>query len=381
MVQQKSEKLALVLTGGGARGAYQVGVLKYVSEIVPDPKFKILLGSSAGAINVSALASQRGSFQAAVHEMELVWKHLTIDQVMKIGILSLGRKVLLWIVNLTFGGIWGRPLTNSLIDTTPLKQLIHDIYRPDIVAEKIERGDIEAIAVTATEIATASSVTFVQAKEHKQWMRAKRRSEPAKITAEHVLASAAIPFFFKAVRIGLRQYVDGSVRSSTPLSPAARLGATKIFSIGVRKSTSASDIFREQGDVVEDEPSASDIAGLVLNSLFSDAVDADAEHLQRINQLVKDSGEDLAAKSVAMRPIEVFLARPSEDIGKVAKEFLSSVPWVLRYLLRGLGGEKSKSSDVVSYMMFDGKYAARLIDMGYKDALNQSAQIKAFFNI
>jgi NTE family protein len=248
-----------------------------------------------------------------------------------------------------------------------------------VVSRAIESGKLEVLAITATEIRTASSVTFVQAKAHKPWLRSKRRSEVAVITAQHILASSAIPFLFKAIPIGTLQYIDGSVRSSTPLSPAARLGATKIFSIGVRRFTEPVVLKIHKSLEVDPEPTASDIAGLILNSLFSDSLDSDAEHLIRINQLVKESGAALAANAVAMRPIEVFLARPSEDIGEVAKKFRHKLPFFLRYLLRGLGGEKARSNDVLSYLLFDGEYAKYLIDMGYRDAKAREDELAEFF--
>ncbi len=372
------EKLALVLTGGGARGAYQIGVLKYLAEVHPNADFKILLGSSAGAINASALASQKGSFRESVNELERFWTTLKIAQVIKIDVWSLLKRSGFWLFNLIFGGITGKPMVSSLIDSSPLRQLIFDVYNPDIVKDAIDSGKLDTLAIQATEIATASSVTFVQSLNHKPWRRAKRRSELTSITHKHILASSAIPFLFKNVRIGKRYYLDGSVKSHTPLSPAARLGATKIFSIGVRKLADPNQFLSHDMQEEDPKPNFGQIAGLVLNSMFSDALDSDADHLERMNDLINVNPQ-AALNTVNMRPIDVCVIRPSEDIGQIASQYVSRLPIVLRYLLRGIGSEQKKSSDVVSYLLFDGLYAKHLMKMGYEDAKKQHDQLAKFF--
>ena len=376
-----TQKRALVLTGGGARGAYQVGVLKYIAENIDDPEFKILLGSSAGAINVATLASHEGSFQESVSEMERVWSSLQIHDVLKIDFFSLLKMALVWPVSLLISSFAGHPLVSSLIDSSPLRNLIFKIFKPEVVTRSIESGRLETLAIVATEVSTASSVTFVQSKEHHPWRRANRRSVATKISHKHVLASSAIPVIFKSIRIGQKQYLDGSVRSNTPLSPAARLGATEIFSIGVRKVAALQEKnFDEFGSSeFEAEPTVAQVGGLILNALFSDSLDSDADHLKRINELLVHVDQKVALDVAGMKPIQVELVRPSEDIGKIAKQFTHRLPFFLRLLLRSLGSEKSDSSDIVSYLLFDAAYARHLIDLGYRDATAQRQRILAFF--
>lgn len=369
-------KRALVLTGGGARGAYQAGVLKFVAEHVEDPEFKILLGSSAGAINVAALASSEGTFKDSVAHMEHVWSTLQMKDVLLVDFWSLAKMVLSWLANLCLSGILGRSFAGSLIDSSPLRTLIFKLFKPEVVSAAIESGKLEALAITATEVSTASSVTFVQAKSYTGWKRFNRRSEVTKINHKHILASSAIPFLFKSVRIGHKQYLDGSVRSTTPLGPAARLGATEIFSIGVRKVNTEDQAASDE--VFESEPSMSQIGGLVLNSLFSDSLDSDAAHLNRINELLGLVDLAAAYQIAGMKPIDVHLVRPSQDIGKIAKEHLHRLPVFLRWLLKNAGSEKSESSDIVSYLLFDAEYAKSLIELGYRDATAKKDEILAF---
>lgn len=356
-----------------------MGVLKYLSEQVADPEFKILLGSSAGAINVAALASQTENFKQSVENMVHIWSNIRIEQVLRIDFLSLSRMAFSWIFNLLFSGLTGKSIVNSLIDSTPLRSLIFQIFKPEKVKANLESGKFETLAVVATEVSSASSVTFVQGQNHNQWKRANRRSEAAVISHKHILASSAIPFLFKSIRIGHRQFLDGSVRSNTPLSPAARLGATEIFSIGVRKVAAPSNPINLQSAEFESEPTVAQIAGLVLNSLFSDSLDSDADHLVRINQLLTHVDHDMAQRTVGMKPINVFLLRPSEDIGKIAKQYSYCLPFFLRLLLRSLGSEKSQSSDIVSYLLFDSRYAKHLIDLGYRDAEKAKTEMLQFF--
>jgi NTE family protein len=378
-----SAKRALVLTGGGARGAYQVGVLKYIAEHIEDPEFKILVGSSAGAINISAYASHDGNFKDSVANMERLWSSLKIQDVLKIGFLSLLKTAILWPISILQSGVSGRPLISSLIDTTPLRALIFKFFSPTNIKSSLESGRFETLAIIATEVSSASSVTFVQSKlPFKAWTRSKRRSESTRITHKHILASSAIPLLFKSIRINRRQYLDGSIRSTTPLSPAARLGATEIFSIGVRKNLSSVEQNLElatRSRQPENEPTVSQIGGLILNSIFSDSLDSDAEHLKRINRLLEHVDKKAANDAVGMKQIEVCLVRPSEDLGSVAKNFTYRLPPFLRFMMRSLGSEQSKSNDIASYLLFDAEYAKYLINLGYKDASEQRENVLAFF--
>lgn len=368
---------ALVLTGGGARGAYQAGVLKFIGEHIPEARFETLLGSSSGAINVAGVASHRGALSSAGPHLATLWRDLHIDQVFRVDAISIFSIAARWVYDLVLGGIFGRPQAQSLVDTSPLRKLLADLVRFDSIASAIASGELRHVGVTATEVQTGSAVTFVQSKERVSWQRARRRAQPEALTVEHIMASSAIPLLFPSVLVNNRRYVDGCIRSSTPLSPAARLGAEKIFAVGVRRYYTA-----EQGNnwwkrpaEPETSPSAAQLGALVLNSLFSESLDADVEHLERLNELVADMPND----GTRMRKIDVVVIRPSEDLGALAREFDHELPWLIRYLLRGLGSEKGDSGDILSYLLFVPAYTQRLIDLGYRDAKAEERRIREFF--
>jgi NTE family protein len=371
-------KKALVLTGGGARGAYQAGVLKFIGENIPHAQFESLLGSSSGAINTAGVASHKGNVvQAGSHLAEL-WQDLSIEQVFRVDTFSILKIGVRWLFDLTLGGLFGRPLAHSLVDTSPLRALLEKLVRFDRIAEAIAEGKLVHVGVTATEVNSGSAVTFVQSKEKINWQRARRRGQNATLSVEHIMASAAIPLLFPSVLVNNRQYVDGSIRSTAPLSPAARLGCERIFAIGVRRYYTAElgNNFWMSPQKPEARPSVSQLGALVLNSLFSESLDADVEHLERLNDLVGDQREGAGRK---MRPIQVLVIRPSEDLGAMAMDHIHELPWLIRYLLRGLGTERGNSSDILSYLLFVPSYSRRLIELGYKDAQAEERRIREFF--
>jgi len=377
-----SVRRALVLTGGGARGAYQVGVLKFIGEKIPEARFEILVGSSAGAINIGILASESGKLHEGAKRLESVWGNLVITQVLRVDMYSLLKSACTWLFDLILGGFFGRTHARSLIDTTPLRKLLVELYQPATVEKALSSGEIRSLAITATEVSTGSAVTFVQGELNNPWKRSRRRSVLCKIGPEHLYASSAIPFLFSPTLVNKRQYVDGSVRATAPFGPAARLGADRILAIGVRKMETK-QVPAESGpaETAEKAPSPSAIGGLVLNSLFFDNLDSDAEHLERINKLLEDFRrvDPEAGAQSAMRPIRVTVVRPSEDLGVVAGKYHSRLPLFLRYLLRGLGSEESRSSDVMSYLLFDKGYTQHLMVTGYRDAAAAEAELRAFF--
>jgi len=278
---------------------------------------------------------------------------------------------------LIFGGLIGKPMARSLVDTSPLRRLLQGLMRPDNIEAAIESGQLQSVAVTATEVYSGYAVTFVQSSKNRRWLRARKRSENTKITVDHIMASAAIPMLFPSVIIDKRRYVDGCIRSSQPLSPATRLGAEKIFSIGVRKYQTPDPSGGSTFEVAKREapPTTATLAALILNSLFSESLDSDVEHLERLNTMIQapQSG------SFGMRQIDVLTIRPSEDLGRLATQFHSKLPLLVRYLLRGLGSEQGESSDILSYLLFVPEYANTLVDLGYKDAKAEDAKIRAFF--
>jgi NTE family protein len=367
--------LAIVLSGGGARGAYQAGILKYIGEKFPHAHFDILVGSSSGAINVAGLASFRGKLSLAGIEVAKLWESLRITQVFRVDAFSLLKMAFRWTADLIFGGIYGRPIGNSLVDTKPLRTLLDSIMKPDQIHQALVNSELKSIAMTATEVFTGSAVTFVQSRSYQPWKRARRRSENAILSADHVMASAAIPLLFPSQLVGPRQYVDGCIRSTAPLGPAARLGARKILAIGVRKHVPVPE---EPPTRTERRPSAAKLASLILNSLFSESLDADAEHLERLNKVVQRLGDHHA--EVGMKMIDILVLRPSEDLGEIASQYHRELPVLVRYLLRGLGSEQGGSGDILSYLMFVPGYTRRLIDLGYSDARAEHSRLEEFFS-
>jgi NTE family protein len=367
---------ALVLTGGGARGAYQAGVLKYIAENIPDAHFETLVGSSSGAINIAGLASFGGNMAKAGPAVAELWSQLHMDEVFRTDIFSLASIGLRWLYDLTLGGFFGKPAAHYLVDTDPLRKLLTRIYRPHAVREALKSGRLRSVAVSATEVYTGNLVTFMQTEHHKAWHRARRHAENTELTVEHIMASAAIPMLFPSVLVGNRQYVDGCIRSTSPLGPATRLGAEKILAIGVRRY-----YMRDTGNFHEDprvkkepQPSAAQLGALVLNSLFAEALDADVEHLERLNSMLPEQRDG----SFGMRKIDVLVIRPSEDLGELAKHYQKLVPPVVRFLLRGLGSEQGESSDILSYLLFVPEFLEKLVKLGYEDARAEHNRLEQF---
>lgn len=374
---ERLQNRALVLTGGGARGAYQAGVLKYLAENIPEAHFETLIGSSSGAINVAGVASYRGDIQRAGPEIARLWSELEIRDVFRVDFLSIFRIGLRWIFDLTVGGIFGRPIAHSLVDTSPLRKLLTRLIRPDNIQDAIEKGDLRHVAVSATEVYSGSLVTFVQSKSAKNWQRARRRSKQTTLSVEHIMASSAIPMLFPSVLLQNRRYVDGCIRSTAPLGPAARLGAEKIFAVGVRRyyTKEIGNHFDVEPSEPEPDANVAQLGALILNSLFSESLDSDVDHLERLNSMVATQ----ATGNFAMRKIDVMVIRPSEDLGALAQQFHDELPLLVRYLLRGLGSERGNSSDILSYLLFVPKFTTKLIDLGYHDAREEHQRIKQFF--
>jgi NTE family protein len=261
------------------------------------------------------------------------------------------------------------------VDTRPLRDLMTGIYKPEVVANAIRTGLLRSVAVSATEVYSGSLVTFIQSQEKKLWQRARRRSENTILGVDHILASAAIPLLFPSVVVNNRQYVDGCIRSTSPLSPAMRLGADKVLAIGVRRY-----YMRETGNLfgmpakVEPKPSMAQLGALVLNSLFAESLDADVEHLERLNAILPQQREG----SFGMRQVQSLVLRPSEDLGELAKHFKRRIPPMVRFLLRGLGSERGNSSDMLSYLMFVPEYLGTLVELGYADARQEHDRLAKF---
>lgn len=364
--------VGLVLTGGGARGAYQAGVLRAVAEALdPGPvPFEVLAGTSAGALNVAAMAGEPEDFRRITRKMWDLWASLSPSDVFRTDPLTLTRTGVQWIADLGLGGLSGGR-GRSLLDTAPLAEQLDRFLDLRPLPEHLARGTLRGVAVSATRYDTGLGVTFFAGPPNLPvWTRRTRIAVRAELRLEHVLASSAIPVFFPAVQVDGAWYGDGCVRAGTPLSPAIHLGADRILGIGVQPSG-------PRGGAGEaGYPSKAQLAGLLLDALFLDALEADVERAQRINRTLALLGPE-ARESTPLRHIEVLAVQPSVDLGDLGREAHVRFPPMLRHLLAGLGATEREGWDLLSYLAFDGAYTQPVLDAGYRDGVEQIAGIRA----
>ena len=379
--------LGLVLTAGGARGAYQAGVLRRIAELPslrdrPSP-FAIVTGASAGAINGAYLAARSGDFRGGSRALADLWARLAVHDVFRTDLGSLGCVSLRWLRDLSLGGLVGAGSVSALLDTTPLFELLRDGLRLEGIGASIAAGHLYAVAVSATSYHSGRSFTFVQGRPgHPVWTRSRRVALSTELTHEHVSASAAIPIVFPPVRIrtapsGECFFGDGALRLVTPLSPAIRLGAKRVFAIGVRCAGAAAalqeaEIPAAHNGVEMGEPPMAQICGVFLNALFLDHLDADVDHLKRMNEIAE------AIPSSPLAVVKPLVVSPSSDLALVAAAFAHKMPRAVRYVMEGLGTPNAQSADLMSYLLFDSTYTRALLDIGYQDAGARIDEIEQF---
>lgn len=370
---EEHSTMALVLTGGGARGAYQAGAIKALHEIhgreVKEIPFKILCGTSAGSLNVAYLASQANRFPAAVRRLTQLWCTLTTDKIYESSFSSLSVIGFRLIAELLSGGFIKTKKSRSLLDTSPLRRLI-DRYVPfENIEKNIQSGVLEGIAITAVNYSNGFSRVFYQSKDTTQpWRRFRRFGEPAFIRKEHVLASSAIPILFPPVLIDDHYYGDGSLRNYTPLSAGIKLGAEKLIIIGVRRDEHL------QPPTNGRMPTFARVISLILNSVLLDAIDLDYERLNRINHTLTQLRSD---GTTPLKPIKSLMIRPSCNIGEIAEEESGAMPKTVSHLIKGLGTKK-EAADLISYLLFEPSFTTRLVKLGYDDTMNRRAEIESF---
>lgn len=370
-------ELALVLSGGGARAAYQAGLLKGIAERCPELEVPILTGVSAGAINALYLAAQEASFGAAVDGLVRHWSGLSPEQVFRVDVRSLGKNVLRWGARLVSGGMRAAPQVRGLVDTAPLRAFLRQVLgvRDEPIPgieRNLEQGRLKAVALITTSYTTGQTIVWVQGRDIQLWERPNRRSRQARLTVEHAMASAALPIFFPAIQLGDEWFGDGGIRLAAPLSPALHLGASRILAISTRYNRSVSEADRPS---ITGYPPPAQVVGVLLNAIFLDLIDQDAIRLERMNRLLRKLPEE---EREGMRIVDLLVLRPSRDLGRLAREYEPRLPRAFRFMTRGLGTRETESADALSLIMFQEDYLHRLIEIGYEDALARADEIGAF---
>ncbi len=380
--ESQTHRTGLVMMGGGARAAYQVGVLKAIAELVPDDApspFSVLCGTSAGAINAAALAANITVYKKAIHRLLAIWENFHVNHVYRADVPGIMKNGFNWLVALMLTGI-GKHNPQSLFDRTPLKKLLESHLNLKTIQTSIDSGILHAISITASGYTSAQSVNFYQGEENiKPWVRARRVGCKTELNIDHLMASSAIPFIFKPVRINREYFGDGSMRQVAPISAALHLGADQVLVIGNRYKNDEDIPPRES---IEGPPSIAQIAGHVLSSIFLDALETDLERLQRINKTVSlIPSHVLEEGGIKLKQINTLCISPSEDIDLIARNHAHHLPWTIRALLHGIGAYRREGASLISYLLFEKPYCCKLIELGYKDAMNQKTELQQFLGL
>ena len=370
-------ELALVMGGGGARGAYQVGLLRHLARKFPTLRLPILTGVSAGALNVAHLAQHTGTFAEAVASLERLWRSLSPEQVYRVDPPTLLANLVRWGVRLVSGGTVSETQTRGLVDTTPLRAFLERALSPrDGVLAGIDhnlaRGTLRAVALSTTDYGTGQSIVWMQGRNIEEWERPKRRSVATRLTVDHVMGSAALPFFFPAVRIEDSWHGDGGIRLTAPLSPALHLGAHKILAISTRYDRSQAEANRP---LIRGYPPPAQVLSILYNAIFLDLIDQDVLRLEKMNFVLRKLPPEQRS---GMRVVNILVLRPSRDLGKLSREYEPLLPGFFRFVTRGLGTRETASPDILSLLMFQENYLGRLIELGEADAEARSEEIEEF---
>ncbi len=367
--------LALVMGGGGARAAYQVGFLRALARRHPTLEIPIITGVSAGAINAVYLAAHPGPFRAAVEELTELWLSLTMDRVFDLDPRRLTLNTLRWGLQLVSGGLLGESRIRSLMDVSPLREYLAGPLEADEgpipgIKANLEAGRLRAVAISTSSYTTGRSITWVQGSGIRPWARPKRRAVMAPLTLDHIMASTALPLFFPAVKIGEEWYGDGGIRLSAPLSPAVHLGAGRILALSTRFEPTS----REAAlPLTRGYPPPAQVIGSLLNAVFLDLLDQDAWRVEKINRLLRRIPPE---ERDGLRIVDMLTLRPSRDLAQLASDFEADLPTSMRYLIRGLGTRQTESPDVLSFLLFEPGYLARLVEMGERDADARMGEIE-----
>ncbi len=369
---------ALVLTGGGARAAYQVGVLRALAHILPhgiSNPFPIVCGTSAGAINAAAVAAGANDFHRAARRLQLVWRNFRANQVYRSDPLGIAATGIRWLLEPVLRRL-GRKAPVALLDNAPLRDLLRKRLDLHELGDMVSSGALRAFAISASCYSTGESISFYQGNDLLSgWRRARRVGVRAQIGVEHLLASSALPFIFPPVRIRNEYYGDGSMRQMAPVSPALHLGAKRVFVISVGRQQTE----EREGAKSDAYPSLAQIAGHAMNSIFLDGLETDVERLQRINRTLRlMPPESRDPDLFQLREVEVLVMRPSEDLGALATQYARALPIAVRLLLSLIGGMRRGGGNLVSYLLFERDYCRTLIDLGYRDTMARREEVVQF---
>jgi len=372
--------LGLVLTGGGARAAYQVGALKALAELFgngPLP-FPVVCGVSAGAINGSAIAAEAEDFPGAVKHLADTWLSLTPDRVYRTDALSLVSIGSGWFRGLTAGGMQPPRRYNHLLDTAPLRELLAREIRFERIRENVQQGLVRGVAVSATSYETGTSVTFFDgAPQLRPWARSRRMGLKTPITLDQVMASASIPIFFPPVQVGRSWFGDGGVRLNAPMSPALHLGADRVLVIGIRHPRTPEETAELNEAAERDDLPLSQILGVLMNAVFLDSLEPDIERVERVTEMLSSIQRPADSH---LRPVHILLLQPSQDLALLAADQVMRFPRTLRFLLKGLGVSQKGGADLLSYLAFEQQYIERLVTLGYEDTQARVEEIRVFFD-
>ncbi|WP_077035224.1 patatin-like phospholipase family protein [Pelomonas sp. KK5] len=388
--EPRAAPTGLILTGGGARAAYQIGVLAAIAQLRRDAgvaggsnPFPIIAGTSAGAINAATIACQADDFDAAVDGLMYLWQNIHVDQVYAADSLGVIRTGARWVTLMSLGWAlarWTRSHPTSLLNNAPLGELLRRWVRLDRLEAMLNAGHMQALAISGSSYSSGQHVTFFQAREEAQpWQRSQRLAVRARLSTEHLLASAAIPFIFPAQLLELdgqaEWFGDGSMRQSAPISPAVHLGAERILVIGAGRMSEPGD---RRAPTTTGHPSLAQIAGHALSNIFLDALAVDIERLQRVNNTLGLLPPELRART-PLRPIEVLVIAPSRRIDDLAAEHQASLPPAMRAMLRGVGGSGAGGAALTSYLLFEPPFTNELINLGMSDTLARRSEVQRFF--
>ncbi len=369
-------RAGLVLTGGGARAAYQVGVVKAVRDILGNPvrnPFPILCGTSAGAINAATLAVFADNFSRGVGNLLEVWENMRCDHIYRTDAWSILKSGVRWLSAMM---LISRHNPVSLLDNEPLRQMLEKNLEFEKIQQHIDSGALYAACVTASGYTSGQSVSFFQGGSGLEgWERNQRIGAAVPLKLDLLLASAALPFIFPAIKFNREYFGDGSMRQIAPVSPALHLGADRVLIVGTGRQTA--DQARARSNVY---PSLAQVAGHALNSIFLDSLMVDIERLERINRTVSLIPRDrMTDSSVQLRPVKVLFITPSQPLERIAARFIHELPGTVRFILRPTGALNRSGSNLASYLLFEESFCRALIDLGYQDTVAREAEVKEFF--